>query len=134
MRAAVPLASARIWTAIGLTFIVALLAAPLASLAASPDAHVDHHISATGAPDHLASVDHEHVALAMIPGAPDALADALVPRTRISLLAMGLIFPVALMGGMSLRQRNTGGRDPPRTRILVSSGRYVLARHCISRR
>ena len=75
-----------------------------------------------------------NIAPAAIPGAPDALADALAPRVRTALLAMGLIFAVALLGGMSLRQRIVVGRDPPRIRVLVDPGRDVLARLCISRR
>lgn len=134
MRAPGTLAAARIWTAIGLMFIVALVAAAPVTMASPPAPHVDHHITASGAPDHAAGVDHEHIAPAAIPGAPDALADALVPRVRTALLAMGLIFAVALLGGMSLRQRIVVGRDPPRIRVLVDPGRDVLARLCISRR
>ena len=134
MRGTGALAGARIWAAIGLTFVVALFAAAPASMAAQAAPHVDHHMTATGVPDHFATVDHEHIAPAAIPGAPDALADALVPRVRTVLLALGLIFAVALLGGMSLRQRIHVGRDPPRIHVLVSPGRDVLARLCISRR
>lgn len=134
MRAPGTLAAARIWTAIGLMFIVALFAAAPVTMASPPAPHADHHITASGAPDHFATVDHEHIAPAAIPGAPDALADAMVPRVRTALLAMGLIFAVALLAGMSLRQRIVVGRDPPRIRVLVSPGRDVLARLCISRR
>ncbi len=134
MRARGTLATARLWAAIGLMFIVALFAAAPASLAMPSDPHVDHHILATGAPDHFATVDHEHIAPAATPSAPDALADALVPRVRTALLAMGLLFAVSLLGGMSLRHRILVGRDPPRIRVLVSPGRDVLARYCISRR
>lgn len=134
MRASGRLAAARIWTAIGLMFVVALFAAAPVTSASPPAPHVDHHMTATGTPDHFATVDHEHIAPAAIPGAPDALADALVPRVRTVLLALGLIVVIALLGGMSLRQRIHVGRDPPRIHVLVSPGRDVLARLCISRR
>lgn len=134
MRGTGALAGARIWAAIGLTFVVALFAAAPASMAAPAAPHADHHMTATGVPDHFATVDHEHIAPAAIPGAPDALADALVPRVRTVLLALGLIFAVALLVGMSLRQRILVGRDPPRIRVLVFPGRDVLTRLCISRR
>lgn len=129
-----PPGKTRVWAAIGLMFVVAFFAAAPASLATPSHPHDDHHITASGVPDNLVGVDHEHIAPAAIPGAPDALADALVPRTRTVLMALGLILAVALLGGLALRQRILVGRDPPRTFVLVSPGRDVLARHCISRR
>ena len=112
MRGTGALAGAKIWAAIGLTFVVALFAAAPASMAAPPAPHVDHHITATGVPDHFATVDHEHIAPAAIPGAPDALADALVPRVRTVLLALGLIFAVALLGGMSTAAEDSRRAGP----------------------
>lgn len=133
MRRSGTLAAARIWTAIGMV-VVALFAAAPASMAGPPAPHVDHHITATGALDHFATVDHDHIAPAAVPGAPDAIADALAPRVRTVLLALSLVFALALLAGMSLRKRIQVGRDPPRLHLIVSPGRDVLARLCISRR
>lgn len=127
------LAAARLWTAVGLLFVALFAAAP-ASMATPPAPHIDHHASANGVLDHFASVDHEHIAPAALPGAPEELADALVPRVRTALLAMGLVFAVAVLGGMFVQHRILVGRDPPRTRTLTSPGRAVLARLCIARR
>lgn len=133
MRSRPPLATARLWTAIGLLFIALFAAAP-ASMATPAVPHLDHHASATGVLDHFASVDHEHIAPAVLPGAPEALADALVPRVRPTLLALGLVFAIAVLGGMFVQHRILVGRDPPRSRSFTSPGRTVLAQLCIARR
>jgi MFS superfamily sulfate permease-like transporter len=127
-------AKAGLWALIGLTFIVAVFAAAPTALAAPSAAHVDHHISAAGEPDHLSAVDHGHISLAAFNCAPDELGDTLLHRMRFSLLALGLIFAVGLLWRLSPRHPVLVGRGPPCAPEVVSHGRNILARLCISRR
>lgn len=126
--------SARWWVALMLALIVALFAASPVGTAAPAVPHVDHHLSADGHLDHLAAVDHDHVGAAVTQGAPDLFADALAPRLRTALLAVGLVFAAALLWRLPPLHTPFVGRDPPRTPAVVSTGRAVLARLCIARR
>lgn len=126
-------AKTRLWAAIGLMFIVALFASAPASLAAPSGGH-DHHVTAAGEFDHLADVDHEHIGASAIQSAPDAFGDALPPRMRVALLVLGLTFALGLLWRFSPRHTVLVGRDPPRAPDIVSLGRDVLTRLCISRR
>ena len=118
------LRSARFWAAIGLVFVALFSGAPAA--AASPAAApVDHHVTADG--------DHAHIGVAT-DAAPDAVGDVVASRSRAALLAVGLLFAAALLWGLLPREMPLVGRDPPRGPIVISSGRDILARLCISRR
>ena len=126
--------------AIGLMFFATLFAAP-AILASAPGAPVDHHIavadhhiSASGSLDHLAGVSHDHIGTAPTQGLPDSWAEAVSPRIRTVLPALGLILAAAVLWTLSLKYRTPVGRGPPRAPLTVSPGRDVLARLCISRR
>ncbi len=127
-------ANAKLWAVIGLMFIGALFAAAPVTLAVPSGAHADHHVSAAGVADHLSAVDHDHIGAAATQSVPDAFADALPPRMRIALPAVGLIFAVGLLWLLSPQHTALVGRDPPRAPAIASSGRDVLARVCISRR
>lgn len=127
-------ANARLWAAVGLLlFLTAFNGAPL-TLSGAPAAHIDHHVSATGHLDHLASVDHDHIESAATQSPPDAFADALLPRLRTALTALGLVFILGLLWRWSPQHTALVGRDPPRAQLIVSPGRDVLSRLCISRR
>ena len=126
------LRSARFWAAIGLVFVALFSAAP--ATAASPAApQVDHHVTADGHHDQLAFTDHAHIGVAT-DAAPDAVGDVVASRSRAALLAVGLLFAAALLWGLLPRETPLVGRDPPRGPIVISSGRDILARLCISRR
>ncbi len=127
-------ANARLWAVVGMMFFLAAFNGAPLTLSGPPVAHVDHHVSATGHLDHLASVDHDHIESAATPSAPDAFADALLPRLRTALTALGLVFVVGLLWRWSPQHTILVGRDPPRTQLSVSPGRDVLSRLCISRR
>lgn len=126
--------SARWWVATALAVVVTLFAASPVSLAAPSVPHADHHLSADGHPDHLAAVDHDHIGAAATQGGPDSFADALAPRLRTALVALGLAFAVALLWRLAPRHTPSVGRDPPRASAVVLTGRDVLARLCIARR
>lgn len=124
------------WMAIGLMLVVSFFGAGTTVLAghAHAQAPADHHVAATGERDHLAAVDHDHVGPAAMPSPPDVFADAPASRLRTALPILGLIFATGLLW-MFLPQENTRvGRDPPRGSPIVSPGRDVLTRLCISRR
>ena len=127
------LRSARFWAAIGLVFVALFSAVPAS--AASPAApQVDHHVTADGHHDQLAFTDHAHIGVAATADAQDEVGDIVASRLRPALLAVGLLFAAALLWGLLPRETPLVGRDPPRGLIVVSSGRDVLARLCISRR
>ena len=126
-------ANARLWAAIGLLFVALLSTAPV-SVASSSVAHVDHHVSADGHYDLLALTDHAHIGAAATPDAPDAVGDVIAPRSRAALVAVGVLIGAVLLWGLAPRHVPLVGRDPPRGPALISPGREVLARLCISRR
>lgn len=126
--------SARWWVAIMLALVMALFAAPPAYTAAPPVPHSDHHLSADGHLDHLAAVDHDHIGAAVTQGAPELFAEALAPRLRTALLAVGLVFAIALLWRLAPLHTPAVGRDPPRTPAVVLTGQALLARLCIARR
>lgn len=127
-------AGARLWLAIGLTCIVALFAAAPVWTAAAALPSADHHISADGDRDHLAAVDHEHIGAAASQGAPDSFGDVMASRVRTALIAVGLVFAVALLWRLMPRHTPSVGRDPPRTPVIVLTGQDILAQLCIARR
>lgn len=127
------LRSARFWAAIGLVFVALFSAAP-ASAAAPAVSQVDHHVTADGHHDQLAFTDHAHIGVAATTNAQDEVGDIVASRLRPALLAAGLLFAAALLWGWLPRETPLVGRDPPRGLIVVSAGRDVLARLCISRR
>lgn len=124
----------RLWLAIGLTFIVALLAAQPVRLAPPAAPAADHHVSVDGHHDHLASVDHDHIGPAITHCETDVFGELMAPRVRAALIALGVAFALALLWRLSPRHTPAVGRDPPRPVVAVVTGREVLARLCISRR
>jgi hypothetical protein len=127
-------ANAPLWASIGMLLLISLFGAAPATAVSPAVPNVDHHVTADGHHDHLAFTDHAHIGAAATAGAPDAIADVVVPRSRAALVVVGLLFTAALMWGLAPRHTPLVGRDPPRGLIVFSSGRDVLARLCISRR
>ncbi len=127
-------ANARVWSALVMAFIVAMLGASPAVLDFSAAGPADHHITETGDFDQLVAVDHDHIGPSAIQNAADDVADALLHRARIALTALGLVFVVGLLWQVSREPVSRVGRDPPGTQLIFSAGRDVLARLCISRR
>lgn len=134
MRAVVRPSKAWLWLAIGLAFIVVLVAGSPGFTVGVASPVVDHHMSADGDLDHLSAVDHEHIGTAAIRGNPDSVGDIMVSRVRTALISVGLVFALALLWELSPRHSLSAGRDPPRTPVGVLTGRDVLARLCIARR
>lgn len=126
-------ATVRLWAAIGLLFVALLGTAPV-SVASRSVSHVDHHVTAEGHHDLLAFTDHAHIGAAATPDAPDAVGDVIAARSRTALIAVGMLVGAALLWGFAPRHVPLVGRDPPRGAALISAGREVLARLCISRR
>ncbi len=124
----------RLWAAIGLMFIVTLFGAAPASLAVSSGAQVEHHVTEAGDLDHLSAVEHDHIGAADMQSAPDDFADSVLHRLRVALPALGLIFVGGVLWRWSPQHTIAIGRGPPRGPLIISPGRDVLARLCISRR
>lgn len=134
MRAVGLTSSTRWWVAIMLALVTVLFAASPAYLAAPAVPHSDHHLSADGHLDHLAAVDHDHIGASVTQAAPELFAEALAPRLRTALLAVGVVGAVALLWRLSPLHTPSVGRDPPRAPAIVLTGQAVLARLCIARR
>lgn len=127
-------ANPRLWAVVGLLLLVSLFGAAPVPAASTVVPHADHHVTADGHHDQLAFIDHAHIGAAASPDAPDAIGDVMASRSRAAMVAVGLLFAAALVWGLAPRHTPLVGRDPPRGPILVSPGRDVLARLCISRR
>lgn len=127
-------ASASLRAAVVLLFLVAIFGAAPVTATASPVAPVDHHLTADGHHDPLTFTEHAHIGLAATAGAPDVLGDVTAARARAVLIPLGLLSAAAFAWRLAPRHTPLVGRDPPRIADVVSPGRDVLARLCISRR
>ncbi|OBB58519.1 hypothetical protein A5757_16150 [Mycobacterium sp. 852013-51886_SCH5428379] len=101
----------------------------------SPAAHHGPHALSSGIfVDFAAVVEHPHAQDGSAPMAPDAFAEAALPRNVTLLVAFGL---VAIIGA-AFSWRSTGAsvviRGPPRWGGYVTAGQHLLLRLCIARR
>ncbi len=99
-----------------------------------PAHHGPHTLSSSILVDFAAAVEHPHAQDGSASMAPDALAEAALPRTVTLLVAFGL---VAIIGA-AFAWRSTGAsvviRGPPRWSGYVIAGQQLLLRLCIARR
>lgn len=99
-----------------------------------PAHHGPHTLSSSMLFDFAAAVDHPHAQDGSAPMAPDAFAEAALPRTVTLLVAFGL---VAIIGA-AFAWRSTGAsaviRGPPRWSGYFNAGQQLLLRLCIARR
>ena len=128
------MADATFWAAIALLLFIALFGAAPVTPASAVVGQVDHHMTVDGHHDHLAFTDHAHISAATSLDAPNAVGDVITPRSRVALVAVGLLFVAALVWGLAPRHTPLVGRDPPRVPAVTSPGREVLSRLCIARR
>ncbi len=99
-----------------------------------PVHHGAHALSSSIFDDFAAIVEHPHVQNGSVTAAPDAFADAALPRTATVLAAIGL---VAIVGAACARcATSTYGviRGPPRWGGHLVAGQQLLLRLCIARR
>ncbi|MGQ9347081.1 hypothetical protein [Mycolicibacterium gilvum] len=101
----------------------------------SPSAHHGPHALSSSIFVHFAAaVEHPHAQDGSAPMAPDAVAEAALPRAATLLVALGL---VSIMGA-AFAWRSSGAsvviRGPPRWGGYVVAGQQLLLRLCIARR
>ncbi|MDA2894350.1 hypothetical protein PDG61_25810 [Mycolicibacterium sp. BiH015] len=98
-------------------------------------AHGPHtvHTSAAGTSTSV-ELDHSHASKADSNLTTDALAEAILPRGNISLIALGLAVPFAVLPLLWRWAVAAPIRGPPRNACVMGTGRAVLARFCIARR
>lgn len=99
-----------------------------------PAHHGAHALSSNMSSDVAAVVEHPHVQDGSTPMAPDAFAEAALPRTVTLLVALGLVAVI----GVAFAYRPTGAssviRGPPRWGGYLVAGQQLLLRLCIARR
>lgn len=101
----------------------------------SPAAHHGPHaLSSSISVDFAATDEHPHAQDGSAPTAPDAFAEAALPRTVTLLVSIGL----AAIIGAAYSWRSKGAtvviRGPPRWGGYLISGQQLLLRLCIARR
>ncbi|MGZ5392105.1 MAG: putative copper homeostasis (lipo)protein LpqS, partial [Mycobacterium sp.] len=99
-----------------------------------PAHHGAHALSSSIFDDFAAIVEHPHVQDGPVTVAPDAFAEAALPRTVTLLAAIGLVAVI----GAAFSYWATGAspviRGPPRWAGYVVAGQQLLLRLCIARR
>jgi lipoprotein LpqS len=96
--------------------------------------HGPHALSSHSLNDFAAVVEHPHVQDGPVTVAPDAFAEAALPRTVTLLAAIGLVAVI----GAAFSYWATGAsaviRGPPRWAGYAVAGQQLLLRLCIARR
>jgi len=96
--------------------------------------HGPHALPSSISSDVAAVVEHPHVQDGSTPMAPDAFAEAALPRTVTLLVALGLVAVI----GVAFAYWQTGAssviRGPPRWGGYLVAGQQLLFRLCIARR
>jgi hypothetical protein len=97
-------------------------------------AHGPHPLaaSAVGAPVSV-PLDHPHMSQDGLAPLPESLAEAVLPRGTVTLIAPALVGALAMLTAIWRYTPLTPSRGPPRVPI-AQTGRDVLVRLCIARR
>lgn len=96
--------------------------------------HGPHELTASVYGGFAVAADHPHIENHSTHGAPDAFAEAMMPRGATVLIALALFAAVATVAPF-WRQGSLGAiRGPPRWPLATESGRVLLTRLCIARR
>jgi lipoprotein LpqS len=128
-------ARVRATTALALAFWVVVVATEWAlPVTDVTPAHGHHALSSALPTGHALVTEHPHVSDASTPLAPDTFAEAVLPRTSTTLVALGLIAAVAAVVLLWHQTTLAAVRGPPRPLPTVLSGRVILTRLCIARR
>lgn len=122
--------------ALAVVFWVLLIGSQAASLwSEGPDDHAPHAVATAAADEFAAVMDHPHFQEDSSVASPDSFVIARLPRGATTLVALGLVVAVVVVGlyggGYLL---SAAVRAPPPRLAPVTSGRQLLARFCISRR
>lgn len=123
--------------AAAIAFLIAIVGAEsaLVGVQSAPDQHGPHALIAHGADAAmLIAVEHPHVSRGGTPPAPDAVAEAVLPRATMTVLMLALVAFLLSVPALWRHRVTATPRGPPRPRSHTLSGRDVLAQSCIARR
>lgn len=96
--------------------------------------HGPHELTASLYGGFAVAADHPHIENHSTHKAPDAFAEAMLPRGATVLIALALMAAIATVAPF-WRQGSLGAiRGPPRWQQPSESGRVLLTRLCIARR
>jgi hypothetical protein len=96
--------------------------------------HGPHALPSSISSDVAAVVEHPHVQDGSTPMAPDAFAEAALPRTVTLLVALGLVAMIGVAFANWATDANCVIRGPPRWGGYLIAGQQLLLRLCIARR
>jgi hypothetical protein len=96
--------------------------------------HGPHALPSNISSDFAAVVGHPHVQDDSTPMAPDAFAEAALPRMATLLVALGLVAVIGAAFAYWATGASTVIRGPPRWCAFVVTGQQLLVRLCIARR
>jgi hypothetical protein len=96
--------------------------------------HGPHALSSHSLKDFAAVVEHPHVQDGPVTVAPDAFAEAALPRTVTLLGAIGLVAVIGAAFSFWASGASSVIRGPPRWAGYVDAGQQLLLRLCIARR
>jgi hypothetical protein len=101
---------------------------------AAEPSHGSHTLAAGPIGDFAVVVEHPHFENGSTPMAPDTIADAVLPRATVALVALALIAAIAVAFPLWRQASSAVIRGPPRRLTTSLSGRVLLTRMCIARR
>jgi lipoprotein LpqS len=98
-----------------------------------PAHHGAHALSSSIFDDFAAVVEHPHVQDGSVTVAPDAFAEAALPRTVTLLAAIGLVAVIGAAFSYLATGASAVSRGPPRWVGYLVAGQQLLLRLCIAR-
>lgn len=99
-----------------------------------PAHHGAHALSSSIFDDFAAVIEHPHAQDGSVTVAPDAFAEAALPRTVTLLAAIGLVAVLAAAFSQWATRSSVVIRGPPRWGGYLVAGQQLLLRLCIARR
>jgi hypothetical protein len=96
--------------------------------------HGPHALAAALHGEFAAVTDHPHFQDGSTPAAPDTVAEAVLPRAAVTLIALTLIATLVAAAPLWRQAALAAIRGPPRRVTAPQSGRALLTRLCIARR
>lgn len=120
--------------ALAIALWVAVIGVEWTPPSAQQPAHGPHSQLAGPHGEFAVAVDHPHLSNEFTPVAADNVAEAVLPRATIALVALALIVAVTTVAALWQQASVAAIRGPPRRRAAPECGRVILTRLCIARR
>ena len=130
----VPRTRLRAVVALALAIWIVVSGAEWAASDAHGVSHGPHALDASPYGGVAVVSDHPHVGHESTLAEPDAIAEAVLPRATVALVALGLVATVAASALFWRQASPSGIRGPPRRLCASESGRVLLTRLCVARR